>query len=210
MKSNIDAGKIQEYFNQKFVSFGFSPRGADWNSSHAQETRFEQLLKIIKDPKISFSILDYGCGYGALLPFMNSRSFQNFEYYGFDILESAVITANETFKSSSNCHFTTQLETIPNVDYVVSSGVFNIKHDYTYPGWTDYVFENLECFFNICRKGFSCNFLTKYSDADRMLDHLYYADPLVIFDYCKKHFSRNVALLHDYEIFDFTILVRKS
>ena len=39
---------------------------------------------------------------------------------------------------------------------------------------------------------------------------LYYADPCALFDYCKRSFSRNVALLHDYEIYDFTLLVRKS
>ena len=59
-------------------------------------------------------------------------------------------------------------------------------------------------------RGFASTFLTKYSDADRMLDHLYYADPLFLFDYCKRNFSKNVALLHDYTLYDFTILVRKD
>ena len=39
---------------------------------------------------------------------------------------------------------------------------------------------------------------------------LYYADPCALFDYCKRNFSRNVALLHDYKIYDFTLIVRKS
>jgi hypothetical protein len=42
-----------------------------------------------------------------------------------------------------------------------------------------------------------------------MKPELYYADPLFMFDHCKKKFSKNVALLHDYEEFDFTIIVRK-
>ncbi len=58
-------------------------------------------------------------------------------------------------------------------------------------------------------RGFSVNFLTKYSDADHMRPHLYYADPCYLFDYCKRNFSRNVALLHDYEVYDFTLIVRK-
>jgi hypothetical protein len=58
-------------------------------------------------------------------------------------------------------------------------------------------------------KGFAFNALTKYSDEDKMQDYLFYSDPLYLFDYCKKHFSRNVALLHDYNQYDFTILVRK-
>jgi hypothetical protein len=43
-----------------------------------------------------------------------------------------------------------------------------------------------------------------------MRRHLYYADPCYLFDTCKKRFSRNVALLHDYEAYDFTIIVRKT
>jgi hypothetical protein len=31
-----------------------------------------------------------------------------------------------------------------------------------------------------------------------------------LFDLCKRRYSRNVALLHDYEIYEFTILVRKA
>ena len=54
--------------------------------------------------------------------------------------------------------------------------------------------------------------LTRYSDEEYIekRPELYYGDPCFFFDYCKKHFSRNVALLHDYEIYDFTILVRKG
>jgi len=43
-----------------------------------------------------------------------------------------------------------------------------------------------------------------------MREDLYYADPCFIFDYCKRNFSRNVALLHDYELYEFTIIVRKQ
>jgi hypothetical protein len=51
--------------------------------------------------------------------------------------------------------------------------------------------------------------LTKYSDKEYMKEYLYYADPLYLFDYCKKHFSKNVALLHDYNLYEFSIIVRK-
>jgi hypothetical protein len=43
-----------------------------------------------------------------------------------------------------------------------------------------------------------------------MRPDLYYADPRAIFDHCKRTFSRWVALLHDYGLYEFTILVRKE
>ena len=41
-------------------------------------------------------------------------------------------------------------------------------------------------------------------------DYLYYADPGRLFDLCKRRYSRNIALLHDYGLYEFTILVRKT
>ena len=50
--------------------------------------------------------------------------------------------------------------------------------------------------------------LTSYADPDRMRADLYYGDPGYYFAFCKQH-ARNVALLHDYDLYDFTMLVRK-
>jgi len=41
-----------------------------------------------------------------------------------------------------------------------------------------------------------------------MRPDLYYADPRLYFDYCKRNFSRHVALLHDYGLWEFTVIVR--
>ena len=39
---------------------------------------------------------------------------------------------------------------------------------------------------------------------------LYYADPCFLFDYCKRNFAKDVAILHDYSLYDFTLIVRKN
>ena len=38
---------------------------------------------------------------------------------------------------------------------------------------------------------------------------LFYGDPTFFFDHCKRKYSRNVALLHDYDLYEFTIIVRR-
>ena len=43
-----------------------------------------------------------------------------------------------------------------------------------------------------------------------MREELFYADPGWIFDQCMRRYSRHVALLHDYGLYEFTVLVRKS
>ena len=43
-----------------------------------------------------------------------------------------------------------------------------------------------------------------------MRNYLDYPEPFVVFDLCKRRWSRHVALLHDYGLYAFTMLVRKA
>ena len=62
---------------------------------------------------------------------------------------------------------------------------------------------------DVSLKGFAFNVLTLYSDVEKRRFDLHYADPLALFDHCKRYYSRFVTLLHDYPLYEFTILVRK-
>ena len=66
----------------------------------------------------------------------------------------------------------------------------------------------LETLAELSIRGFAFNMLTSYSDTDKMRPDLYYGDPAFFFDHCKRRYSRNVALLHDYGLYEFTIIVR--
>jgi SAM-dependent methyltransferase len=202
---NLD--QVKSYFDQRMQAHGASPRGSDWNSDTSQNTRFDQLLKVVEAQ--SFSLLDYGCGYGALADYLVVKGF-DVDYYGYDILESAIETACQVHANQARRTFFTDKSQLPVCDYTVASGIFNFRGDQSFEAWTEYVVGVLSEFNQLSRHGFSSNFLTKYSDADRMRPDLYYADPLFLFDYCKRTFSKNVALLHDYRLYDFTILVRKD
>ncbi len=199
--------QVKSYFGKRIEQHGASPRGADWNGTESQNTRFDQLLKIVEAS--SFSILDYGCGTCALADYMDQIGLHA-DYYGFDILESAIEIARQSQGGKPNRTFFTEQDKLPVCDYVVASGVFNVRGEQSFETWTQYVVNSFHRFNDLSRKGFASNFLTKYSDADKMRADLYYADPLYLFDYCKRNFSKNVALLHDYRIYDFTILVRKD
>jgi SAM-dependent methyltransferase len=208
MTKTPDLDIVKRYFEKSVEAYGASPQGVDWNSTFSQEIRFEQLIKIC-DPSIPFSILDYGCGYGALADYLVSKGFQA-NYYGFDIVEKMLNTARQHHAGKPNRTFLSEKNVLPACDYVVASGIFNYIAGNSHEDWSTYVITLLQKFDQLSRMGFSINFLTNYSDADHMRPDLYYADPCHLFDYCKRNFSKNVALLHDYTIYDFTILVRKG
>lgn len=203
---NFDEAK--QYFEDRLNEHGATPRGVDWNSQTAQETRFAQLIKVIQ-PENPYSLLDYGCGYGALLNYLISQNRAPEHYFGYDILESMAEKGRELHSDQPQFVFFSDLAALAPVDYAIASGIFNLKLEVPNEDWTRYVVGELHKINNLAQKGFSFNMLTKYSDPEYMRSYLYYADPCYLFDYCKTHFSRNIALLHDYEVYDFTIIVRK-
>lgn len=208
MNPEINLEDMKAYFEQTLEAHGATPRGVDWNSEASQELRFDQLAKLL-EPKNWFSIIDYGCGYGALVNYLIEKGF-TFQYTGYDFLESMVDKARKLFQNRPDTTFIWRASDLEIADYCVASGIFNLKLEAKSETWTEYVLGVLNHMNQLSAKGLAFNMLTKYSDADRMRPDLYYADPCYYFDYCKTHFARNVALLHDYGAYDFTIIVRKQ
>ncbi len=198
--------KAEKYYTEKVLEHGNGPQASDWNSVAAQEIRFEQLTKILPiDNKTAFSICDYGCGTGDFESYIG-RYYQSYSYYGYDVSAEMVDKAKNTHVGV----FYHGSEILSSYDYIVASGIFNVRQNVCDEDWLEYIIDTLQMFYKYACKGFAFNCLTKYSDTEYMKKYLYYADPLYLFDFCKKNFSKNVALLHDYNIYDFTILVRRD
>lgn len=208
MENQANLSKVLEYFRQKFNAHGSTPQGVDWNSIPSQVIRFEQVLKVC-DFSSPFSLIDYGCGYGSLVDYLEALEV-SFTYQGYDPLPEMIESARHNHAGKSSCKFTTHRNDLSPATFLVASGIFNVKLDSSNQAWTDHVLETLDDMNRLSINGFSFNCLTVYSDAERMRPDLYYADPCFLFDHCKTHYARNVALLHDYNLYDFTILVRKE
>ena len=200
--------KIDNYYTTKIIENGATPKGVDWNSVESQELRFSILSEIL-DSKENFSILDFGCGFGSMYEFYLKNDFKNFNYTGFDISKQMIIEAENKYTANENLVWCNNLNTELEFDYVIASGIFNVKLEENEDIWLKYILDTLKLMNQISKKGFSFNILTKYSDKEYMRDYLFYADPLMLFDYCKLNFSKYVTLIHDYPLYEFTIIVRK-
>lgn len=200
--------EVADYYSEKLALHGETPKGVDWNGEDSQVLRFEKLCKIIDD-RSQFSINDLGCGYGALYDFINSR-FPRFLYSGVDVSENMIRSAERRYQGVDQARFVLSCEPDSVADYGVASGIFNVRLGRSDTEWREYVETMLDILDRTSRIGFSFNCLTSYSDAEKMRDDLYYADPCALFDLCKRRYSRNVALLHDYGLYEFTILIRKA
>lgn len=200
--------ETKNYYDEKIIAHDATPAGVDWNGLNSQELRFKQLLNCC-DTNQEFSINDIGCGYAALYEYLTNMKLR-FNYRGLDVSELMIEKAKQIHSMQKNCVFTTNFNEIDCADYSVASGIFNVKQNFDNAGWLDYILWTLEKMHAMSHKGFAFNLLTSYSDSEYMRDDLYYADPCYFFDYCKKHYAKNIALLHDYGLYEFTIIVRKT
>jgi SAM-dependent methyltransferase len=195
---------VERYYTGRLQEHGATAKGVDWNSSESQNLRFKQLARLWEDQR-KIGVIDFGCGYGALVDYLDGAGVE-FAYQGFDISEAMIREA-----SSRRGHlgtFTTDITRLASAEYVVASGVFNVKLKADTKEWDEYMGQTIDKLASLATRGFAFNALTSYSDPEKRRDDLHYADPLRWFDHCKRKYSRFVTLLHDYPLYEFTILVR--
>jgi len=200
--------KVNRYYSSKLNVHGATAQGVDWNSTDSQSLRFDQLLQICRG-SASFTINDYGCGYGALVDHLRAKGV-SFRYCGFDISPDMIAAAKRLHAGANDVKFAHDESGLSAADYTIASGIFNVKLETPGQEWERYVLSTLESLNSLSLNGFAFNILTRYADAEFMRPDLYYADPLFFFDYCKQRFAPRVSLIHDYPLYEFTVLVRKD
>lgn len=198
--------QVRHYYEGKLADHGATARGVDWNSEATQRLRFRELTRLF-EPDRDASILDYGCGYGALAAYLREHEFGG-PYCGFDVSERMVAAAREHHGALPACRFEFRRSALEPAMYTVASGLFNVKQDADADEWRAYVLDTIADLRELSTRGFAFNALTSYADEDRKRPDLYYADPLELFDHCKRHVSRFVSLLHDTPLYEFTLIVR--
>jgi SAM-dependent methyltransferase len=198
---------VASYYSNKVDRYGPTPSGVDWNGEAGQRRRFEQFDRLFANLS-GFSIIDQGCGYGAYFDYLSEKGF-DFSYLGIDLSERMIAEARLRM-TDGDARFKVAAHSPETADFTVASGIFNVRGAEPDDDWLAYILETLDVMASTSRRGFAFNCLTLYSDPDRMRPDLYYADPLQLFDHCRRRHSRELALLHDYGLYEFTILVQLS
>jgi len=201
---------VVDYYEGKLAAFGATPRGVDWKDEASQTKRFEQLVRAlgIDERDTNFTLLDFGCGYGALLTFLRQRGY-DCAYVGYDGSPQMILEANRLHEGVAGAAFMSEWSTVDSADYVVASGIFNVRLGWSVEEWREYTLRTLAEIDAKALDGWAANFLTGYSDEDRQRSDLYYGDPAAMFGWCQRSASRWVSLFHDYNLYEFTIGVTR-
>lgn len=201
------ADTVSRYYAARLRAHGTTPQGVDWNGAASQEQRFRQFLRL--EGLIDASrIVDLGCGYGALLRFLRQAGYRG-HYHGVDLAPEMIAAASAFNAADPLARFEAGAEPSEDADFVVASGIFSVRVDVPDATWEDHMRATMRMMASHARHGIAFNCLTLYSDVDRRRPHLYYADPLAWFDWAKRQIAPSIALLHDYGLYEFTILIDK-
>lgn len=204
------AADVARYYGEKLAAHGTTPRGVDWNDDASQALRFDRLLAADDTPEDRPLVVnDLGCGYGALLDHLRRRwPGRSVDYSGTDVSPAMVEAARERHADASGASFAVSSAPVRPADVTVASGIFNVRMGWSDNEWHAYTLRTIDAMVASSRRACAFNCLTSYADADRRRPDLYYADPTALFDYCKRRHSRYVTLMHDYPLYEFTIVVR--
>ena len=202
----IDLSKVEKLYSNNIKEFGIDAKSVGWGTKEKQDLRFTKLMSVVQEKNDPFTINELGCGYGELVKFCEMNNFDFVKYDGYDVSQDMIDAANKYIGGEKvTLYKSANIET--QADYTIASGIFNVMFDEQKDNWENYIKETISHMFEKSNKGISFNFLTKYVDWEQ--ENLYYADPLLYFDYCKNNLSKKVNLIHDYELYEFTLQLVK-
>ncbi len=196
-------GGISKFMEGLLEKEGETSWGVGFSDAENQATRFAPLLEVV-DPEAEFTVNDLGAGFADLYGFIRDRGLPMSGYRGYDLSEKMLEVAKTRVGDDAELVRGERLD--QPADYSFACGIFNTKLEAGEEEWDNYmkaVVHNLDEF---STRGFAFNSLTTYVDYRE--DHLFYSDPMKMFNYCKREISPRVTLLHDYPLWEWTILVR--
>jgi SAM-dependent methyltransferase len=199
--------RVAAYYSSKLALHGTTPQGVDWNGRPSHELRHRQFLRLLDDPNAS--ILDLGCGFGDFLRFLRTQGHRG-PFIGYDVAPDMIAEALRLHGEGADRQWRVGAMPAETADFAVASGIFNVKGDVPVDAWARYVHDTIDVLAQAGRCGFAFNVLSLSSDPERRAAHLYYADPGGMLSDCLRRFGRSVALLQDYGLYEFTIIVRRS
>jgi len=200
--------KVAAYYAAKLERFGSTPQGVDWNGQASHELRHQQFLRLL-DGAEDASVLDLGCGYGDFLRFLRARGHRG-AFIGYDVAPSMIEKARELHGEAEDRRWKVGADPVDIADFATASGIFNVKGEVSDDAWTSYVQRTIDVLARVGKRGFAFNLLSLSSDPERRRPDLYYADPVAMLSCCLSRYGRSVALLQDYGLYEFTILVRQK
>jgi SAM-dependent methyltransferase len=202
--------KVAALYTAGLSEHGPTARAIGWRDEETRILRYQVLANVLGGDRGPMSVIDWGCGYGGLYTYLVDQVGADVSQYdGYDLSAEMIAAAGNTLPAARTRLVQSDAITAGiEADYSFVSGTFNVRYEASDEQWLAYIQATLADLWAHSRKGLAFNLLSTYVDWRE--PHLYYGDPGTFFDLCKRTMSRRVSLFHDYPLFEWTMVVRRS
>lgn len=205
--------KIIKHYESCYQKHGDSHLGVDWPVLEDVEKRYQVMLEMIlfkETSKNNVTVLDFGCGLGHFLEFLDRKNIGWIDYAGLDISEKFIEIANKKFPDRNFFAGDLLAETfeVGCYDYWIMNGVFTEKRDLNFDDMWEYFTKMIVKAFHLVKKGLAFNLMSKDVSWER--DDLFHVRLDMLSKFLCQNVSRNFLIRYDYGLFEFTVYIYKK
>lgn len=154
------------------------------------------------------TLLDVGCGYGALLSHARDKGI-GLDYTGIDIVPEMIEHARGLHRDGRFiCGDFLLMNDIGRYDYVVCNGILTIKLKASTIDMDKYFNVFVKKLYDSCGIGTSFNLMT--NKVNFQVEDSYYRSPVETLAFCMSELSNRVILNHDHPRFQFWTYVYRN
>lgn len=198
--------EIREKYSRSHRIFGESSK-AMLTPKGRHEYRFQILLDVL-DALTTPTLLDYGCGLGFLLTYLQSKSI-DIQYTGMDITPSFIDSCQKKFDTCGRFELIDPYQPIiGRFDIVFCSGVFNLAHTEDKSVSLSYVKARLGQLLDATNKVLICDFLSPF--VDYVQPGAQHVELEIVANWLISMGHRKFQIRHDLLPYEYSIVVYKN
>lgn len=168
-----------------------------------------QLSAFLPPREGKYTLLDFGCGAGHLLEFLNNNHIKHFNYSGIDLSAKFISLCRGKFPGVwfEQLDVMGEPERLPSFDLIVMNGVFTEKRELTFGEMWIYFQNLLEILVSKANIGVAFNLMSKQVDWER--EDLFHVSMEDLASYLLRKFGRKFVFRNDYGLYEYTVYLYK-
>lgn len=202
----IDMTEVFQHYADHAEKYGASSMGVAFGSNQERmAARYGATVSKMDFSKGRVTILDVGSGYGELIRYMPN---DDFDYVGIDVTESSIMNGRRLFARHTFIHgdfMTHEFEEA--FDYVLCSGMFNVKKDISNLEMFKYMCGVILKMYGLCRRAVIFNLIS--TQVNFFSEKMYYKSPVEMLAWCFDNIGSKVDLDHSSVEYEYFITLKK-
>lgn len=200
---------LHDHYRTTFLAHGASPQGVDWGPrEEAARLRHDAMLAVADGFPGGGTLLDVGCGYGALADRIDDLALA-LDYTGIDVVGEMVAEGRRRHPQRRFLHGDfLETDGQGTFDYVVCNGILTQKLTASTLDMNAHARRLITSLFAACRRGCAFNVMTTH--VNYQADNLYYRNPAELLAWCMSELTSGVRLNHAYQLYEYTLYLYRD